>query len=782
LYFFVFFLFSFVFSLVRAVRLLKKQLNIFRGVPENELISALIMLGLFIIFDEFCILKRRGSMTEQEFISLIASEFQLRPVQVKNTVELLDAGNTVPFIARYRKEMTGKLDEEQIRAIQDRIHYLRMLEERKQTVLKSIESQGKLTPELKKKIEAATKLQTVEDLYLPYKPKKRTRGTIAKQKGLEPLAMTLLEQETTEELEVLAKPFINPEKKVLSIQDAIQGAKDIIAEIISDDADIRQIVREMTREHGILVSKAKDDAVASEYEMYYDFSEPVRTIVPHRILAINRGEREGFLKVSIQVDADKHLEKIHDRYIKNIRFKHLPVLLEAIEDSFKRLIFPSIEREIRSELTGKADTHAITVFAKNLRNLLLQPPVKNKMIMGIDPGYRTGCKVAVIDKTGKYLEGTTIFPHEPQNQVIQSKETLRELINRYKVDVIAIGNGTASRETESIVAELIKEMKEAGEKEAQYIIVNEAGASVYSASPIAKEEFPELEASMRGNISIARRLLDPLAELVKIEPKHIGVGLYQHDVNQKQLAETLDAVVESAVNYVGVDLNTASWALLQYVSGLNKRTAKAIVKYREEHGAFTSREELKKVPGIGEAAFEQAAGFLRIPDGENPLDNTAIHPESYEATKKLLEMFHITDVRTGGAFIRLKMQSDGISLEELAKKIEVGVPTLEDILAQLEKPGRDPREELPPPIFKSDVLKMEDLKPGMILKGTVRNVVDFGAFVDIGVKRDGLVHISEMANRFVKNPHEIVAVGDVIEVKVLHVDLEKGRINLSMKI
>lgn len=721
-------------------------------------------------------------MTEQEFIALIAQEMNLRPVQIKNTIELLDSGNTVPFIARYRKEMTGKLDEEQIRSIQDRIHYLRMLEERKQTVLKSIESQGKLTPELKSKIEKATKLQTVEDLYLPYKPKKRTRATIAKEKGLEPLAKILLEQETTDELDVLTAPFINPEKKVTTLEEAVKGAKDIIAEIISDDADIRQIVREMTREHGILVSKAKDESAKSEYEMYYDYAEPVKNVVPHRILAINRGEREGFLKVAIKVDVEKHLEKIQDRYIRNSKFKHVHLLFEAIEDSFKRLIFPSIEREIRSELTQKADAHAISVFAKNLRNLLLQPPVKNKIIMGIDPGYRTGCKVAVIDKTGKYLKGTTIFPHEPQNQVIQAKETLRDLINEYQVDVIAIGNGTASRETEMIVAELLSEMKESGEKEAQYIIVNEAGASVYSASPIAKEEFPELEASMRGNISIARRLLDPLAELVKIEPKHIGVGLYQHDVDQKQLGQTLDAVVESAVNYVGVDVNTASYALLKYVAGLSIRTAKAIVKYREEYGPFKNREELKKVPGIGDAAFQQAAGFLRIPDGENPLDNTAIHPESYEATQKLLNMFGVKDVRSGGTLIKLKMESEGLSVEKIAKELEIGVPTLEDILAQLEKPGRDPREELPPPIFKSDVLKMEDLKPGMILKGTVRNVVDFGAFVDIGVKRDGLVHISEMSNKFVKNPHEIVAVGDVIDVKVLHVDLDKGRINLSMRI
>ncbi|GAB4177318.1 MAG: Tex family protein [Calditrichia bacterium] len=721
-------------------------------------------------------------MTEQQFIQLIADELQLRPVQVKNTVELLDSGNTVPFIARYRKEMTGKLDEEQIRAIQERLQYLRMLEERKQTVLKSIESQDKLTPELKKKIEEATRLQEVEDLYLPYKPKKKTRGTIAKAKGLEPLALLLLKQETTDDLSTIAAPFIDEEKGVTSVEEAVAGARDIIAEMVSDDADVRQIVREMTRDFGTLVSKAKDETQKSEYELYYDFSSQVRDLVPHRILAINRGERENILKVSIKVDTEKHLEKIQERYITNARFKHLEILIQAIEDAFKRLIFPSIEREIRSELTQMADTHAITVFAKNLRNLLLQPPVKNKIIMGIDPGYRTGCKVAVIDKTGKYLEGTTIFPHEPQSKVLQAKETLRELINKYQVDAIAIGNGTASRETEMVVAELLKEMSDAGEKEAQYIIVNEAGASVYSASPVAKEEFPDLEASMRGNISIARRLLDPLAELVKIDPKHIGVGLYQHDVNQKQLAETLDAVVESAVNYVGVDLNTASFSLLKYVAGLSTRTAKAIVAYREANGAFKNREELKKVPGIGDAAFQQAAGFLRIPDGDNPLDNTAIHPESYLATEMLLEKFAVKDVHQGGSLIKLKIKQENLSLEKLAEEAGIGVPTLEDILTQLEKPGRDPREALPAPIFKSDVLKMEDLKPGMLLKGTIRNVVDFGAFVDIGVKRDGLIHISEMANKFVRNPHDIVSVGDVVEVKVLQVDIEKGRINLSMKI
>ncbi|GAB4341241.1 MAG: Tex family protein [Calditrichia bacterium] len=720
-------------------------------------------------------------MTEKDFFALIAEELNLKMFQVANTIELLDSGNTVPFIARYRKEATGKLDEEQIRAVEERIKYLRMLEDRKNTILKSIDEQGKLTPELEAKIKATLKLQELEDLYLPYRPKKRTRATIAREKGLEPLAEMILAQETVQGTpEELASAFIDEEKGVKTVEEALAGARDIVAETVSDDAEVRKQVREFTRQHGLLESYAKDDEKQSEYEMYYDFDEPVSRLVPHRILAINRGEKEGFLTVHITVEEEHVLRLIEKLYVKNESSIFHDHLLEAIADAYKRLIAPSIEREIRNELTEMADDHAIKVFATNLKNLLLQPPVKDKIIMGIDPGYRTGCKVAVIDETGKYLEGDTIFPHPPQNKVFDAKGILRRLIDKYNVDVVAIGNGTASRETEALVADLISEIKQAGGKEIFYVIVNEAGASVYSASPVAKKEFPDLEASMRGNISIARRLLDPLAELVKIDPKSIGVGLYQHDVNQKKLSEALNTVVESAVNMVGVNLNTASASLLKHVSGLTTRTAENIVKYRDEHGKFKNREELKNVAGIGEIAFQQSAGFLRIPDGDNPLDNTSIHPESYEATQKLLAKFQVLDKPADWRTLPRQIRQGGLRLEEIAREIGVGEPTLEDILANLEKPGRDPRDEMPKPIFKSDVLKLEDLRVGMVLKGTVRNVVDFGAFVDIGVKRDGLVHVSQMGKRYVKDPHKVVAVGDVISVKVIDVDLEKGRVKLSM--
>ncbi len=723
-------------------------------------------------------------MQDREIYQIVARELNLRPIQVAQTVELLDAGNTVPFIARYRKEMTGKLDEEAIRAIQERMKYLRLLEERRETILNAIEEQGKLTPELEKKIRAALKLQELEDLYLPYRPKKRTRATIARERGLEPLAEMILTQEIEQgSPEEYAAKFIDPEKEVETAEDALRGACDIAAEVISDDADIRKIIREKTWHTGIVNTRAKDSRAQSDFEMYYEYSEPVKRIVPHRILAINRGEREKVLSVSIEVERGMIYTMIRGRYLRNPRSIFRPYLEETVQDSYKRLIAPSIEREIRNALSEKADQHAIRVFAENLKNLLLQAPVKDKKIIGIDPGYRTGCKVAVIDETGKYLDGYTIFPHPPQNKVFDAKTLLRKSIEKYRTDIIAIGNGTASRETEAMVAELIKEMKKSGyEKELVYIIVNEAGASVYSASKVAKEEFPDLEASMRGNISIARRLMDPLAELVKIDPKHIGVGLYQHDVNQKKLDEALHNVVESAVNRVGVDLNTASASLLRYVSGLTSRTAENIVKYRDEHGKFSSREELKKVAGIGEIAFQQAAGFLRIPDGKNPLDNTGIHPESYGAAQKLLELFQVGNDQTLWRELPKKIKQEGRNLPELAEALGVGEPTLEDILADLEKPGRDPREDMPKPIFKSDVLKIEDLREGMILKGTVRNVVDFGAFVDIGIKRDGLVHVSQMAERYVKNPFGIVSVGDVVSVKVIEVDLDRGRVKLSMKI
>jgi len=717
-------------------------------------------------------------MNEEQMFAIIAEEMHLRPEQVKNTVELLDQNNTVPFIARYRKEVTGKLNEEQIRQIQTHIQYLRNLEERKQTVLKTIDEQGKLTEELRQRICAAKKLQEVEDLYLPYKPKRKTRGTVARARGLEPLARLIWEQKTEEgRPEELALPFVNEEKEVPTVEDALQGARDIVAEMVSDSADIRQLVREYTYRRGTLRSEARDPSARSEYEMYYDYGEPLRTIAPHRVLAMNRGEREGFLRVWVELDREPLIQQILKRIIQNRKSVFTPHLEEAVRDAYERLIAPSIERELRNQVTERAEDHAIQIFARNLRNLLLQPPVKGKRIMGIDPGYRTGCKVAVIDETGKYLEGATIYPHPPQEDREGAKRILFDLANKHYVDIIAIGNGTASRETEQLVAELIQEQL----PDVVYTIVNEAGASVYSASEIAKEEFPDLEASMRGNISIARRLLDPLAELVKIDPKSIGVGLYQHDVNQKKLSEALDTVVESVVNFVGVDLNTASWALLRYVSGLNTRLAKNIVAYRNEHGIFKSRQELLNVPGMGPKAFEQSAGFLRIPESDNLLDHTAIHPESYEATERLLQILELdlATVKASGAIVKQRIKEKGFGLKDLAQKIGVGEPTLEDIIANLEKPGRDPRADMPKPIFRSDVLKMEDLREGMILKGTVRNVVDFGAFVDIGVKQDGLVHRSEMGKN-VRNPLDVVAVGDVIEVRVLKVDLERERISLSM--
>jgi uncharacterized protein len=721
-------------------------------------------------------------MTEKDFYMKIAEELQLKSFQVANTVELLDTGNTVPFIARYRKEATGLLDEEQIRAIEDRIKYLRTLQERKETILKSISEQGKLTPELKNKIKASLKLQEVEDLYLPYRPKKRTRATVAKEKGLEPFAHIILEQRLQAgNISDIASEYINEAKGIKNKEEAISGAQDIIAEIVSENADSRKYIREITQKTGILICKAKDPEANSEYELYYDFKEPVNRLVPHRILAINRGEKESYLKVRIKASADQILDRMERQFIKPEGSIFSPLIKNAILDSYKRLIAPSIEREIRSLLTDRADEHAIKVFATNLRNLLLQPPIKEKIIMGIDPGFRTGCKVAVIDKTGKYLEGATIYPHPPENQVFESKNTIRKLVDKHRVDIVAIGNGTASRETEIFITELIKEIKQSNEQDIYYIIVNEAGASVYSASKIAQKEFPDLDASMRGNISIARRLLDPLAELVKIDPKSIGVGLYQHDVDQHKLGESLHSVVESAVNLVGVDLNTASASLLRYISGLTSKTAENIIRYREKHGIFHNRIQLTKISGLGEVAYQQSAGFLRIPEGDNPLDNTSIHPESYQATQKLLKKFQILDSKAEWSALRSNFTKVKTNLEELAKELNIGGPTLEDILISLEKPGRDPREELSKPALRTDIMKLEDLHEGMILEGVIRNVVDFGAFVDIGLKRDGLIHISEMGDKFVKNPYKIVSVGDVMKVKVIRIDLEKERVNLSLK-
>ncbi|MDP4190746.1 MAG: Tex family protein [Bacteroidota bacterium] len=719
--------------------------------------------------------------------AIIANELAIRVDQVKEVIALFSDGSTIPFIARYRKERTGGLDEEKLREIEDRLNYLTILEERKETVLKSIEEQGKLTDELKNKIQNSTKLQEVEDLYLPYKPKRKTRGTIAKAKGLEPLALFILENpDFSGNFEAKLAEFLNEELGVLSIEEALNGAKDIIAEMISDNAEVRKTVRQYALDTAVVGSekakekedpKAKVDTKKDVYEIYYDFKVELSKLKPYQILAINRGEREKVLKVNLNVEEAPILKEILTKFLSYPESVFMEILQNIADDAYSRLIFPSIEREVRSHLTEVADLHAIEIFASNLKQLLLQPPISNRIIMGIDPGFVSGCKVAVIDSTGKYLEGETIYPHPPQNHAAEASKKILSLVRKHGVNVIAIGNGTASRETEFLVAEIIK----TNNLKCHYIIVSEAGASVYSASPLAKQEFPDLEASQRGNISIARRLLDPLAELVKIDSKSIGVGLYQHDVDQKLLNKKLDDVVVSCVNYVGVDLNTASVSLLTYVSGLNKRIATNIVKHREEIGRFTKREQLLKISGLGDKVFEQAAGFLKIPNGENPLDNTFIHPESYSATMNLLKFCNIPteNIKESGNVLSLYTSHKGVG--KIAKEIGVGEPTLVDIIENLKKPGRDPREELPKPILRSDVLKIEDLREGMRLKGTVRNVVDFGAFVDIGVKQDGLLHISQIANKYVKNPLEVLNVGDIIDVSIISIDLNKGRISLSAK-
>jgi len=717
-------------------------------------------------------------MTESMMIESIAEELSIGAHQVRKTIELLDADNTVPFISRYRKEMTGALDEEYIRTIQERIAYLRQLNERKETILQSIREQDKLTPDLEKKIQETRSLTELEDLYLPYKPKRRTRAMIAKEKGLEPLANQFIAQaHTTDSLEDLCEPFIDIENDLFTQLDVLKGVRDIIAEHVSDNAEFRKWIREYTLNYANVVSKVKDASENSDFEMYFDYEESIQKLPPHRILALFRGEHKKELKVSIDIDEETITHRLKSDIILNDRSVWADQLALAIEDGYKRLIQPSIDREVRQALMEKAEEHAIEIFGVNLKNLLLQPPVEGRVVLGLDPGFRTGCKVAIVDETGKYLDDATIYPHAPQNRWEEAKLQLKKLIKTYHVNVIAIGNGTASRESEQLAAELISETT----KDLAYVIVNEAGASVYSASPLAKEEFPELDVTIRGAISIARRLIDPLAELVKIDPKSIGVGLYQHDVDQKKLASKLDFVIESAVNHVGVDLNTASPALLQHVSGLTKRTAQNIVKMREETGKFLNRKQLMKVTGVGAAAFEQSAGFLKIKDGNEPLDNTQIHPESYSATKELLKRFEIRDVAQGGSLLKLKIKQSHIDLEDLAEDIGVGELTLSDILENIEKPGRDPRDEMEKPILKSDVLKLEDLREGLWLKGTVRNVVDFGAFVDIGLKNDGLVHISELANQFVKNPTDVVSVGDVVDVRVLSIDTGKQRVGLSMK-
>lgn len=709
-------------------------------------------------------------MNQSQMFQLIAEEWGIKPWQVKASIELMEEGNTIPFIARYRKERTGELDEEKLRGIQERYHYLVQLAQRKEEVIRLIDEQGKLTEELKQKIEQATKLQEVEDLYLPYRPKRKTRASVAREKGLEPLARLMMEQTDENAIRQSALEYINPDQEIKKEKDALQGAMDILAEELSEDAEIRKWVREYTWKQGILVSKAKDESARSVYEMYYNYQEPVHKIPPHRILAINRGEREEFIKVKVEVDETPIFERLKGWF----QIPAHSFIEEIVQDSYKRLIAPSIEREIRASMTELAEEQAIKIFAENLRHLLLQPPVRGKMVLGIDPAYRTGCKWAVVDDTGKMLEVGVIYPTPPQEKVEESKEEILRLLQRYPIEIIAIGNGTASRETEAFVAKVIKEV----DRPLYYIIVNEAGASVYSASKLAKEEFPDLDAARRSAISIARRLQDPLAELVKIDPKSVGVGQYQHDVSQKRLSESLHQVVESAVNYVGVDVNTASPSLLQYVSGISSSVAKNIVKRREEIGRFTSREQLKEVPRLGAKTYEQCIGFLRIHDGENPLDQTPIHPESYAIVERLFEILQLDLEEIGSNSFKAKLNE--VDIESMAKQLECGVPTLKDIIEALLRPGRDPRDELPKPLFRSDVLKIEDLRIGMHLQGTVRNVVDFGAFVDIGLENDGLVHISRMSEQFVRNPMDVVTVGDIVDVWVVQVDIERERVGLSM--
>ncbi|WP_099466763.1 Tex family protein [Konateibacter massiliensis] len=712
-----------------------------------------------------------------DIIAKLATELEVKKWQVEAAVKLIDEGNTIPFISRYRKEATGTLNDEVLRNLNDRLTYLRNLEEKKEQVLTTIEEQGKLTEELKKQILEAETLVVVEDLYRPYRPKRRTRATIAKEKGLEPLANLILLQMTKEPIEKEAEAFVNPEKEVDSVQAAIEGAKDIIAEYISDEADYRIYIRDITMKKGMISSTAKDEKAESVFEMYYNFQEPVSKLAGHRVLALNRGENEKILTVKIEAPEEDILRYLKKQVIKGNNENTRQILEDIIEDSYKRLIAPAVEREIRNDLTEKAEDGAIKVFGKNLEQLLMQPPIVGQVVLGWDPAFRTGCKLAVVDGTGKVLDTAVIYPTAPQNKVAEAKSTVKKLIEKYNISLISVGNGTASRESEMIIVDMLKEIK----ANVQYIIVNEAGASVYSASKLATEEFPNFDVGQRSAASIARRLQDPLAELVKIDPKSIGVGQYQHDMNQKKLSEALGAVVEDSVNKVGVDLNTASASLLEYISGISKVIAKNIVLYREENGRFENRSELKKVAKLGPKAYEQCAGFMRIQGGKNPLDATSVHPESYDAAKALLEKlgYKPKDIVEGNLSGLSKKITD---YEKTAEELSVGVITLQDIVKELEKPARDPRDEMPKPILRTDVLEMKDLTPGMTLKGTVRNVIDFGAFVDIGVHQDGLVHISQMTDKFIKHPLEVVSVGDIVEVKVMSVDLSKKRIQLTMKI
>ncbi|WP_195402378.1 RNA-binding transcriptional accessory protein Tex [Clostridium perfringens] len=711
---------------------------------------------------------------------ILSKELGISLKQVTSVIEMLDEGNTVPFIARYRKERTGGLTDEVLRKFNERLTYLRNLESRKEDVLRIIEEQEKLTPELKLKIEKATTLTEVEDIYRPFKAKKRTRATMAVEKGLKPLAELILLGEFNGDIVEEANKYINEEKGVKKEEEALQGAMDIISEIISDNADYRKWIRSFVQKDGIIQVKGSSEE-QTPYEMYYDYKEPVRTIPSHRILAINRGEKEKILSVKVTCNDDKIIDYLNKKVLKGNKITD-KYLEESIKDSFKRLIYPSIEREIRSELTSKGEEGAIDIFKANLKALLMQAPIKGKVVMGFDPGFRTGCKVAILDETGKFVENTTVYPTAPQNRIDETISTLKKLIKKHGVQVISLGNGTASRESEEVIAKMLKEIKEETGKELFYVIVSEAGASVYSASELANKEYPDLDVTVRGAISIGRRLQDPLAELVKIDPKAIGVGQYQHDVTQKKLDESLAGIVEDCVNNVGVDLNIATPSLLSYISGINASIAKNIVDYREENGKFKSRKELLKVKRLGQKAYEQCAGFLRVMESKEALDNTSVHPESYKVAKELIKTLGYTeeDLKNGKLVdIDERVKAKGIS--NLAKELEVGEPTLNYIIKEIKKPGRDPREELPKPIFKSGVIEMKDLKPGMILMGTVRNVSDFGAFVDIGVHQDGLVHKSQMADKFVKHPLDIVKVGDIVEVRILDVDLKRKRISLSMK-
>ena len=718
-----------------------------------------------------------------DILQIIADELNVKYKQVENAVNLIDEGNTIPFIARYRKEVTGGLSDEDLRILYERLNYLRNLENRKEEVKNSIEEQGKLTDEIVKALQNAKILAEVEDIYRPYKQKKRTRATVAKEKGLEPLSEALINQDNKVSIEEIAKKFIDPEKGVETVEDAIAGAKDIIAENISDNPTYRKEIKRYCYRDGVIateVNEKNEKEDKATYQMYFDFNEKVNRIPSHRILAINRAEKENAIKLKIQKPEENIIDFIERDVIKDKNSNYANILEDTVEDSFKRLIEPSVEREIRSDLTEKAEEKAIKVFGQNAKQLLMGAPLKGLTVMGFDPAYRTGCKIAVIDETGKLLATTTVYPTEPQNKVEEAKKELKSLIKKYNINMIAIGNGTASRESEKFVADMISEI----DQEVYYAIVSEAGASVYSASKLATEEYPDINVSLRGAISIARRLQDPLAELVKIDPKAIGVGQYQHDVNQKKLAESLAGVVEDAVNEVGVDVNTATPSLLSYVSGINKTIANNIVKYRDENGKIMERKELLKVPKLGKVAFEQCAGFIRIFDGKNPLEITAVHPESYEKAEQLLENigYKKEDLKDSEKLKDIKLKLSGVNIKDMSQKLEIGEMTLKDIIDELSKPGRDPRDEMPKPILRSDVLKFEDLKEGMVLNGTVRNVIDFGAFVDIGVKHDGLVHISELSENYVKNPSDVVSIGDIVKVKVIKIDNDRQKVSLSMKI